>query len=445
MRNVALAGLTLILFLGACAEKEVILQGERFDTRTPLDESIPTEGQPAPRAPAQQNRSEPISLGAPVALGEWTHRGSNVRHLPPNSAISSQPVRIWTADIGEADSRRYRISTIPVVAGGRVFTMDARTTVTATSTGGGMLWQVNLAPNADRGNVAAGGGLAYGEGKLFVTSAFGELLAIDPATGGVIWRQRVTGPMTGAPTVADGIVYAVARDNSAWAVNAADGKILWQFAGSPTQGGMVGGSGPAVTDRLVLFPLPNGQLVAAMRQGGFEMWRASVVGNRLGRAYALASDITADPVVAGNVTFVGNSAGRTVALDTASGEQIWAATEGAVDSVAVGGGSVFLVNDQAQLVRLNAATGEVIWTAPMPYFVNDKPQRRETIYAHYGPVLAGGRVVVASSDGLLRFFSPTDGALVGTAELPGGAATPPVVVGGTIYVVSTKGQLHAFR
>jgi outer membrane protein assembly factor BamB len=52
---------------------------------------------------------------------------------------------------------------------------------------------------------------------------------------------------------------------------------------------------------------------------------------------------------------------------------------------------------------------------------------------------------VASSDGLLRFFSPTDGSLVATAEVPGGAAAQPALAGGVMYVVSANGQLHAFR
>ena len=37
------------------------------------------------------------------------------------------------------------------------------------------------------------------------------------------------------------------------------------------------------------------------------------------------------------------------------------------------------------------------------------------------------------------------GDLVGQATLPGGATTNPVVAGGTLYVVSARGQLHAFR
>ena len=81
----------------------------------------------------------------------------------------------------------------------------------------------------------------------------------------------------------------------------------------------------------------------------------------------------------------------------------------------------------------------------MPYFTNDKIKKRKAIYAHYGPVLAGGRIVVVSSDGLLRSFNPADGSLAYTTEIPGGASAQPAVAGGVLYVVSGNGQLHAFR
>ena len=65
--------------------------------------------------------------------------------------------------------------------------------------------------------------------------------------------------------------------------------------------------------------------------------------------------------------------------------------------------------------------------------------------AHYGPVVAGGQVVVASNDGVIRLFDPRDGSLARSVVAPGGATTAPVVAGSTLYVVSTKGDLLAFR
>jgi outer membrane protein assembly factor BamB len=111
----------------------------------------------------------------------------------------------------------------------------------------------------------------------------------------------------------------------------------------------------------------------------------------------------------------------------------------------VNGNDVFLVSDGNELVRLSAKTGERIWGVKLPFFVKDRPKRQATLFAHYGPVLAGGRLYVASSDGLIRAFDPTNGALLQTGEIPGGASTSPVFAGGVMFVVSGKGQLFAFR
>ena len=178
--------------------------------------------------------------------------------------------------------------------------------------------------------------------------------------------------------------------------------------------------------------------IAANRAGG--------PSDRIGQAASRISDIAGDPVIDGGRVYVGNISGGLVALDAFSGERIWTATEGAVSPVWPTGGSVFLVNDLNQLVRLDASDGSVIWRVQLPEFFDTGTFRsKRTVFAHYGPVLAGGRLIVASSDGQVREFSPTSGALIGATALDGGAASNPVVASGTLYVVTKAGQLVAFR
>jgi outer membrane protein assembly factor BamB len=442
IRLMACAG--LLLALAACAEKEVILEGERLSVRGDLAAAAATDG----GSPAAEgaNRAVPISLPGQTSLNEWTHRGANARHLMPHSALSATPQRAWSATIGEGSSRKNRISAAPVVSAGRVFTIDGGVTVAATSTAGAPLWSTNLSANFDRGGGQSGGGLAVAGDRLFATTGFGELVALDAASGAVLWRQELDSTVGGAPATDGTAVYVSGRDGSAWAVSAKDGKVIWRVVGTPGKTGYVGSAAPTVTDRLVIFPSSGGELLAVLKIGnGSTVWRSSLAGKRLGKAYAFSPDITGDAVISGDSLFAGTAAGRTVALSASTGEPVWSAEEGALGPVAVGGGSLFLVNDMAQLVRLDSATGEVIWAVPMPYFVDEKVKRRKAIYAHYGPVLAGGRVMVVSSDGLLRAFDPASGALTHTAEIPGGASTQPAVVGGTLFVVGGNGQLHAFR
>ncbi len=445
--------LSLAVLLAACGEEER-LTGERFSIREPLSNSLGTEsvqgagpvdvaGPYAGRVP--RGEPAPLRIPAPRLNAEWTHRNGSNRHAIEHPSLGAQPRLVWSAGIGAGDDRQTRITADPVVAGGRIFTLDAESQVTATSTAGARLWSATLRPASDRPGEASGGGLAYGAGKLFATTAFGALVALDPATGAEIWRQRLEALAAGTPTVDGDIVYITARDGQAWAIRAGDGRILWQLPSVTAPAVRVGGPGPAVTDRLVILPYGSGELIAALKQTGSRLWSSAVAGERPGRAYALLADISADPVVKGDVIYAGNPSGRVVAVRASSGERLWTATEGAVSPVWPVGDAVFLLSDQNELVRLDAATGAVVWARPLPLFVDERVKKRSAVFAHYGPVLAGGKLWVASDDQLLRGFDPQSGALVASMALPGGAASNPVVAGGTLYVVSKDGRLHAFR
>ncbi len=448
--------------LAACAEREPILQGERLDPRSPLVAS-PAEGAPldgtAAALPETTTDTIPggatdvvagvnpvaISLPGQVANAEWTHRGGSAQHRIGNAALGQGLTRVWSVNAGQGETRKNRTGADPVVGAGRIYTLDAAETVVATSTGGGRLWSASLTPPGDKSGDASGGGLAFAGGAVFATTGYGELVALDAASGAVRWRQRLDAAVGGAPAVADGMVYVSTRDGGAFAVAAENGKLMWQVEGTAGAAGIVGVSAPAVSGDQVIFPFSSGQLLAVQRDTGVPVWQTYVAGKRLGRAFASVSDLTGDPVVADGVIYAGSAAGRLAAASAVTGDKLWSAADGAVSPPVVAGGAVFIVNDENQLERLDAATGATVWRIDMPYFVKDKPRKRKAIYAQFGPVLAGGRLFVASSEGALKAFDPASGAMVGSVALPGGAASAPVVAGGTLYVLSKNGQLHAFR
>lgn len=439
------AALAVVLLTGC--ERELVLSGERFPVRADLTASLPTDENPSPTAPPDrvENQSVPISLPGAVATAEWTHRGGSAQHNSPHGALSAAPQRVWTANIGSGSSRKNRLSGSPIVAQGRVYTMDSNSRITATSTAGGTLWQTDLTAAFDRGGDVSGGGLAFGGGTVFAATGYGELVALEAGSGRIIWRQRLGSPVAGAPAVDGNAVYVTTRDGAGYAVSTQNGRVLWTMAGAAAPASVVGSSAPAINGDTVIFTFASGDLAAASKADGTRVWGAPVAGQRVGRGYIGMTDVTGDPVVAGGTIYAGTAAGRTAAINATTGDRIWTASEGALNPPLVVGGSVFVVNDEAKLVRMDAATGQVIWMADMPYFLKDKPKRQKSVHTHYGPVLAGGRIVVVSSDGLLRMFNPTDGAMIHTADIPGGAASAPALAGGVLYVVSRNGQLHAFR
>lgn len=430
-----LLGLAALLALGACAEPERILPGEREDIRAATDDT----------ASSTENTSRAIRLPGQVSNRDWAQPFGSPAFRTAHPALRAAPQLIWSTTIGAGDGRRQRITADPVVGGGLIYTLDSAARVSGVTTGGVVAWSTDLTPGNDGEGDATGGGMAYADGTLYVSSGFGMLTALDAKTGGVRWAQQLDATGSGAPTVLGGLIYLVAGDDTGWAIEAKTGRIAWQIGGSPSKSNVLGAPAPAQAGDLMVFAYGSGDLVATFRRGGLRRWSASVAGQRKGRANSRIGDVTGSPVVVGKTVYVGNHSGRTVALNTDTGDRLWTAKEGATGPVWPVGGSLFLTSDKNQLIRLNAGDGSIIWAIDLPGFIKDKPRKRGPVYAQYGPVLAGGRVIVPSGDGFVRFFAPEDGRLISTVEIPGGASSGPVVAGSTLYVMGAKGELHAFR
>ncbi|EPX87197.1 WD40-like repeat protein [Rubellimicrobium thermophilum DSM 16684] len=416
--------------LAACGQQEVILPGERLPLR---------EGTFANTTPLAQPRG--IALPAQTANADWTHRNGGPSHAAGHPALPGNLALAFSVPIGEGNSRRARITAEPVIAGGRVFTLDARATVSAFSTGGGLLWSREVVPAGVARADASGGGLATDGDVLIVTTGHGQVTALDAATGETRWTQDLDAPGTAAPTILGDLVIVMARDGQAWALERGNGRVRWTQRAIPSEAGYAGGAGAAARPGLVILPYASGEVAAVFPEGGLRRWSTVIAGRRLGAAAAhAATDIGADPVIDGGRVYVGNVSGTVAALDIETGRTLWTLREGAVSPVWPAGDSIFLVNDLNELLRIEAATGAVIWRQPLP-----RAERRRGVSTHLGPVLAGGRLILAATDGALRQYDPASGTPLGDIPLPAEAVSAPVVAGQTLYVVTGDGRLNAFR
>ena len=100
----------------------------------------------------------------------------------------------WNVDIGSSAGSRRPLLSGPVIAGGRVFTMDSKFRVSAYGVDKGKrLWRVEREP-VKRDWEAFGGGLAFAGGKLFVSTGYGRVAALNPEDGAVHLGTRPAGP-----------------------------------------------------------------------------------------------------------------------------------------------------------------------------------------------------------------------------------------------------------
>ncbi|MEM0977642.1 MAG: PQQ-binding-like beta-propeller repeat protein [Pseudomonadota bacterium] len=415
----------------SCGRREVILPGQREDIR------------PAQELLEEFDNLPQLRIAGPSANTSWTHRNGNATHNFEHVGFSGPPSRIWSVNLGKGNTRRTRITADPIVAAGRIFAMDAVGQVSAISTSGTILWSVDLRPERDARDDISGGGLAFGANTLLASTGYGDVVALDPETGAEKWRQRFQASLTAAPAVDENTVVAVSVGNEAMGLNVANGRIRWRLTSGGSNTAVAGGGTPAIAGRLTVVPFPSGELVAVTTISGIRVWSSAVTGTRLGLARGVYAPVSGDPVIDGGQVIAANQAGRAASISLRNGARNWTVGEGSYSPVWMTENSVFVMTDQAKLKRLSRSNGSVLWSQDLP----DKPNRRRvrSVYAHFGPVIAGGRIYVASSDGAIRSFDPQNGTPLETVNLSSGAASHMAIAEGRLYVVTENGQLVAFQ
>ena len=188
-----------------------------------------------------------MTLPAPVANPDWTQPGGSASKSVGHVALGTALARAFTVQAGRGSSLTARLSSAPIVANGKVYTIDTLGAVRAfDARNGAQIW-ASQTPN-ERGSEASlyGGGIAYDNGKIYATNGLGYVAALDERTGGIVWKVRPGGPLRGAPTIANNALYVISQDNQIYAINEADGATNWSAAASVEIAGLFGSASPAV-------------------------------------------------------------------------------------------------------------------------------------------------------------------------------------------------------
>jgi len=211
--------------------------------------------------PIAKDATIAIDLPQPVKNRFWPQSGYSGQHVIGNLETGdlSQLELIWKADIGQGGDKRLPLTTAPITAEGKVFTIDARSYVRAFHDQTGKeVWEANTRPKSEDEAVIAGG-LAYDNGVIFVTSGYNEVLALDSTTGKVKWRKSVLAGSRAAPTLMNNRLFIKLLNNNLLAMDTATGDILWEYEGVDETTGLLGTASPAADEQIVVTAFVHGQ------------------------------------------------------------------------------------------------------------------------------------------------------------------------------------------
>jgi outer membrane protein assembly factor BamB len=401
-----------------------------------------------------------VVLPRPYTNKEWPEPGG----YPANAMYhlqASGPLRqIWQADTGKGSDSSSRLTAPPIVDGRRIYVLDAQAHLYALDARtGARLWDVDLAPQGPEDDFTFfglfgtdmsidpskgfGGGTAFDAGNLFVSTGFGNVFALDAATGKQLWKTNLEVPIVNAPVASAGRVFVSSEDNHFVALSEKDGHVLWDHQGISESAGILTSTSAAVAGDTVIVPYTSGELYAVRVDNGRPEWNDMLTKSGNVTALSELDDIAGRPVVDRDMVFAISHSGLMAAISLNTGERVWARDVGGIQTPWAAGDFVYVLTSEAQVLCLQRKDGKVKWIHQLSRW--EDPGSRDNPIVWSGPVLVSDRLILVSSDGKAISLSPYTGDLLGRTDIPDGTYIPPVVANGTLYLLTNGAQLVALR
>ncbi len=386
-----------------------------------------------------------VTLPAPVANADWPQAGGVPSHAMGHLAARPVLAESWHASIGEGGGYRRQISAYPVVANGRVVTMDSDGVITAYDTQSGRrLWRTETQGKKDR-STNIGGGVAFDGGVLYAATGRAEALALDAASGKILWRASIGNAARAAPTLAGGRLFIPTISDELLALSAKDGSRQWSYQASNAETSVLGLPSPAYADGFVVAGFASGELLCLRESGGAVVWAENLAATGGRDSLIDLSAIRGMPVIANGQVYVASLGGLMLALDLRSGRRLWERDIGASETMWLAGDWLFALSLDNEALAINRNDGAVAWITPLPRFVDETRQRDPIRWL--GPILVSNRLILAGSGNVQVAIAldPANGKVVGRQELSGPTAVAPVVAGGAVYLVTDDATLTVLR
>ncbi len=196
--------------------------------------------------------------------------------------------------------------------------------------------------------------LAVNDETLYAGTEAGHIYAFDAATGDVRWEQSVGTSIGGGVTMTNGGLY-IGADEALVSLDPESGKKRWRFGTD-----RVLRAPPSVIDGVAYLGSADRHIYAVDTESGEELWAAEA-----GTTHR--SGIQASPAVAGGTVYVGGGDGDAFGFDAETGEERWSTRIGGrVYADPVVSGDTLYVGDEGELHALDTATGEEHWRHDAP-------------------------------------------------------------------------------
>jgi outer membrane protein assembly factor BamB len=349
--------------------------------------------------------------------------------LTPLPHPSLRVQRVWGAAVDDKKAVALRLGAGISIANQRVYAAGSRGEVVALDLATGhVVWHVKT-------KAALSGGTAASADLVVAGSSEGQVFAFDPANGQLRWKVRVNGELLAPAAISPKLVAVRAVDGKLHGLSPADGHELWVQEQAVPRLSLRGTSHPVIVGDVVLCGFDNGKVLAVNAGDGTVQWEQQVTPPHGRTELERLIDIDSAVSVSGNDVYTVGFQGKVAMLALDTGQVWWSHDTSSYRGLILDDETLYVSDADGQVVAMKARTGAEVW--------------RQPVLLHRGLsalALMDDSVVVGDFQGYVHWIDKASGALA--ARVQSGKvriSNPPAVAGNMVVVINDRGQINAYR
>ncbi|HEX7598912.1 MAG TPA: PQQ-binding-like beta-propeller repeat protein [Polyangia bacterium] len=371
-------------------------------------------------------RTARVSLLIAVLCGcgsSTLHRASEPRREYPAS-VAQMRWRTVIHPYSANDSQPEECAT-GVLVGSRLIlgSRDGKVMAVNTATGS-LIWSVPVSGAVDSEAL-----FDLGRGQVYLGTDDGFFYAIDPNDGKIRWSYKGKGSIERKPELGSTSVYFSTSSNRVFSLEAATGNKRWQYEREAPEGFSIHGrAGVRLGGDVLYTGFDDGYLVALGAETGDLRWARS-----LAAASDQFVDVDSTPILRGDHLFAASYSGGLYAVRATDGEVAWRMGVEGVVAIGAGTNQLYVASPRDGLAAVTMK-GSIAWRQGLSQAGDLSPPQEVGPYLIFTGSRAGLFVVDRATGQLLQGFDPGRGM----------CAAPLVdIERRELYVLANSGTLYA--
>jgi outer membrane protein assembly factor BamB len=336
--------------------------------------------------------------------------------------------KIWSTGIGDGMGKAG-IALAPVYVNGLLYAADHEGRLMAVNAENGKkVWSVKT-------KQPFSGGPAVGDELIIMGTIDGAIIAFDVNNGNERWSAKVSSEVLSIAGISDEVVVVRGIDGRVFGLDSETGARLWVHDHSVPLLTLRGNANILVRGATVYVGYDDGSVTALRTDDGSLIWNQSIVSPEGRTELERLSDIGTNMVIVASDLIVSSYKSRVVSLAADSGRMLWFKDISSATGVTVDRTNLAISDKVGDVWLLDRRNGATQWK------IDQLTNRGLTRPAFYGDY-----IVVGDKEGYLHWINTSDGNFVARERLgKKGFVSAPLTVGTTTYVMTTKGDLAAYR